>query len=114
MSKGWDLEFVGSVYQLEAKILADLENSLAAAEPLLCPKVDVPKGHQPWYVTGFIIADLALAIFTQDCGYRARTVSRNTVAAKFTELALRRIGFNVGREEIARHWVKWNGPRPGA
>ena len=107
----WGWEFSASVYQREATALANLETALNAAEGLLCgqpPGGRRPAGHRPWYVAGFTIADLALAIFTQDCGSRARTVSRNTVAAKFTELALERIGFKVGREEIAQHWAKWN------
>lgn len=111
MTGDWGWEVSARFMQPDAKVLADLEDALSAAEPLLCGEPVTPRGRRLrlWHRAGFLIANLALEILIADCGSRAKTVSRNTVAAKFTELALKRIGFpGAEREAIAANWAKFS------
>jgi hypothetical protein len=103
----------------EAASLGALKAAIDGAERTLFPSgsssgwIGAPKGTKDWHPIAFVTADLALFVLAEECGSRARTVGRNTVAARFTELALRRLGYvGAEREAIASLWAKWSRTTP--
>jgi hypothetical protein len=88
-----------------------LLGALADAEPWLVGK-PVSRGWKLWHeFAPQIVATTLEALIA--CGRRGRTVSRRSIAAHFTELAIQRIGLgNVEREAIADLWAREQRKRP--
>ena len=87
------------------KKLSNLEASLNGARKILGTEVRNPT-LKNWHVPGFAIMDLTVGILVDVRG-RAGS-NRNSVAAHFTELLLKRMGVHgAEREAIAQLHARW-------
>lgn len=83
-----------------------LQAALETAPSVL--RVEPPhKRFRPWHPCGFQVMNLAVSVLSEVRGGKAG-YSRNSVAAYFSELMLRRMGIDGGdREAIAQLYACW-------
>ncbi len=92
-------------FREEEQAIAELRVALAKAKPFIIGN-DRPKSRRPWAVCACVIGAVAQGVLIA-AGRRTVGINRNSSVARFTEFALRHLGFDAEREAIAFLLADW-------